>query len=61
MIIIDPLDEAVRYFIAPRGTAAKDLGTRTLYTDRKEAEGVAFPVGLAVFSVTITVQQITRL
>lgn len=61
MIIIENVDEAVRYIIAPAGTAPKDLGQCTLYIDRTEAECIALPVGLAVFSVTVTVQQITRL
>lgn len=61
MIIIDTVDEAVRYIIAAAGTPAKNLGQRQVYTDRTEAERIAHPAGLAVFSVTVTVQQITRL
>lgn len=61
MIIINNVDEAVRYVVAPRGTLPQNLGERPVHLNREDAEAIAFPVGLAVFAVTVTVQQITRL
>jgi len=61
MILIENVDEASRYVIAPAGTAAADLGRRTVYEDREVALRLAHAAGYAVFVVTVTVQQVTRL
>lgn len=61
MVIIENIDEAVRYIVAPAGTAPKDLGRRTIYEDREVALRLASVPHLAVYAVTVTVQQITRL
>lgn len=54
------MEKRTVYIVAPPGTAAKDLGTREAIDDLTQAYHRAEGQELAVFSVTITVTQVTR-
>ena len=58
--IVRDVGLAVRYFVAPVGTAAADLGQRELLTDPAQARMRAEAQGLAVFTVKVTVAETTE-
>ncbi len=60
VVVNRAVGEAQRYVCAPHGTEAKDLGNRDIIEDLGQAMDRAHPQGLAVFSVTVIVAQVTR-